>query len=502
MCGFVGIMGEENAVNLLYEGMISIQHRGQDAAGIATFRNRFHIKKGFGLVRDVFNEKNIRRLRGSMGIGHVRYPTLGFGTEEDAQPFYTNSPFGICMAHNGNVTNYFELKEKLFRTDHRHLNSECDVEVILNVFANHLSHRSGLSVNEVDIFGAVEGVFREVKGSFSAVSILADIGLVAFRDPFGIKPMVMGERKTEGVPGGKSYAVASESVVLDVLDYHRTTNIAPGEAVFVDLEGRLHRKQIVVKTHRPCIFEYVYFARPDSFLDRISVNKTRKRLGEELARAWKKTGLTPDVIIPVPDSARTAALAMATELGIKYAEGLVKNRYIGRTFIMPGQEQRKRSVKRKLNSIQVDFRDRKVLLVDDSIVRGNTSQEIVQMARRAGAKEVYFASYSPPLRYPCVYGIDMSTRGEFIAQKHSVEEICRIIGADFLLYQSLDGLIRAARAGNSKIEGFCTACFTGDYPTGDVSSAVLARFEETRNAAERSRPETVKEDGIHGGGSI
>jgi len=496
MCGIVGIIGKQNAVNLIYEGLLSIQHRGQDAAGIATFRRRFHIKKGYGLVRDVFNEKNITRLRGSIGIGHVRYPTVGYGTEEDAQPFYVNSPFGICMAHNGNVINYFELKERLFRKNHRHLNSNCDVEVILNVFADQLTRQKVGKLGKDHIFGAVEEVFNDVKGSYSVVGILADVGLVAFRDPHGIKPLLIGEQGAEGMQGGKSYAVASESVVLDLLDFHKTTNIAPGEAVFIDIAGRIHRKRLVAKEHRLCIFEFVYFARPDSFLDKISVNKTRKRLGEALAEQWKKTGVQPDVIMPVPDSARTAAIAMASKLGIKYTEGLVKNRYIGRTFIMPGQDLRKQSVRRKLNPIQVDFENRKVLIVDDSIVRGNTSREIVQIARRSGAKEVYFASYSPPLRFPCVYGIDMSTRGEFIAQKYSVEEIGRLIEADFLIYQDVKNLIRAAKAGNEEIDGFCTACFTGDYPTGRVSASTLAHIEEDRKTAEKGRYEFAAKDGF------
>jgi amidophosphoribosyltransferase len=486
MCGIVGIIGEPNAVNLIYEGMISTQHRGQDAAGIATFCERFHIKKGYGLVRDVFDRKNIERLRGNIGIGHVRYPTVGYGTEEDAQPFYVNSPFGICMAHNGNVTNFHEMKEKLFRQNHRHLNSNCDVEVILNVFADHLSRQNVVNIEKEHIFQAIDAVFREVKGSYSVVALLADIGLVAFRDPFGIRPLLMGERHSEDAPGGKSYVVASESVVMDLLDFHETTDIAPGEAVFIDMKGGMNRKRLVENHHHPCIFEFVYFARPDSFLDRISVNKTRERMGRELAEQWKVTRLVPDVIIPVPDSARTAAIAMASELGIKYSEGLVKNRYIGRTFIMPGQSERKKSVKRKLNTIGVDFRRKKVLIVDDSIVRGNTSQEIVQMAKRAGAKEVYFASCSPPLRFPCVYGIDMSTRGEFIAQKYPVEEIQSLIGADHLIYLDMERLVRAARYGNEEIEKFCTACFTGDYPTGDVSDEILKSIEDDRKAAEKA----------------
>ena len=486
MCGVIGVIGQQEAVTMIYEGMIAIQHRGQDAAGIATFGERFHIKKGYGLVRDVFNEKNITRLKGSIGVGHVRYPTVGYGTDEDAQPFYVNSPFGICMAHNGNVTNYFELKERLFTKDHRQLNSNCDIEVILNVFAGHLSHQNIGKIEKDHIFNAVEGVFDDVKGSYSVVGIIADVGLVAFRDPYGIKPLLIGERDSGSLPNGKSYAVASESVVLDLLDFHHTTDIAPGEVVFIDQQGQIHRKQLARKEHRPCIFEFVYFARPDSFLDQISVYKTRKRLGRELAKEWEKTGLKPDVIIPVPDSARTAAIAMASALGVKYSEGLVKNRYIGRTFIMPEQGLRQLSVKRKLNPIKVDFEDKEVLLVDDSIVRGNTSREIIRIARKSGAKKVYFASYSPPLRFPCVYGIDMSTRGEFIAQKHSVEEIRREIDADFLLYQPMDNLVRAARAGNKTIDRFCTACFTGEYPTGDISASTLADIEADRKAAEHA----------------
>jgi len=486
MCGVIGVIGEKEAVSMIYEGMIAIQHRGQDAAGIATFDKRFHIKKGYGLVRDVFNEKNITRLRGNIGVGHVRYPTVGSGTEEDAQPVYVNSPFGICMAHNGNVINYFELKERLFNKDHRHLNSNCDIEVILNVFADHLSHQHIGRIEKDHIFKAVKGVFDDVKGSYSVVGILADVGLIAFRDPYGIKPLLMGERDSDVLPSGKSYAVASESVVLDLLNFHNTTDIAPGEAVFIDRQGQVHRKQLVSEKQRLCIFEFVYFARPDSFLDQISVYKTRKRLGQELAREWKKTGLKPDVIIPVPDSARTAAIAMASMLDVKYSEGLVKNRYIGRTFIMPEQGLRQLSVKRKLNPIKVDFQGKSVLIVDDSIVRGNTSREIVKIARRSGAKKVYFASYSPPLRFPCVYGIDMSTKGEFVAQKNSVEEIRKLIDADFLLYQSIDKLISAARAGNKKIEGFCTACFTGDYPTGDISVDAFACIEADRQAAQHA----------------
>lgn len=499
MCGIVGIIGKKGVVFDLYEGLIAIQHRGQDSAGICTFDRRFHLKKGYGLVRDVFNEKNVRRLKGNMGIGHVRYPTIGLGTEEDAQPFYVNSPFGICMAHNGNVINYSELKERLFRRDHRHLNSSNDVEVVLNLFAERLSRQDIKEVGKEHIFCAAERVFNEVKGSYSVVGILADIGLVAFRDPYGIKPLIMGEKEEPGAPGGKAYAVASESVVLDLLSFQKPRDIAPGETLFIDLAGRVHRKRLVKQEHFPCIFEFVYFARPDSFLDGISVNKTRKRFGEELALEWKKTGLPLDVIIPVPDSACNAAIAMASELGVKYSEGLVKNRYIGRTFLMPWQGLRRQSVKRKLNCIRVDFEGKDVLIVDDSIVRGNTSKEIVGMARRAGAKKVYFASYSPPLRFPCVYGIDMSTRGEFIAQKHSVEEIRRIIDADHLLYQPLEALVRAARRGNRKIERFCTACFSGEYPTGNLDASVFEEIEKDRKAAERrwcrcSLPEEGREE--------
>ena len=481
MCGFIGIIGREsdNISRELYDGMIAIQHRGQDSAGIITFDDTvFHSVKGDGLVRDVFSEENTQVLLGNMGLGHVRYPTIGSGGAEDAQPFFVNVPWGIAMVHNGNIINHESLREELFHRNRRHLNSSCDVEVLLNVFADEMSLQKGDGITPDMIFKAVEGVYRRVQGSYSTAALVVGGGLVAFRDPHGIKPIIMGKRRSNR--GQMSYCVTSESVVLDMLDYHNTTNIQPGETVFIDLDGNVHRKRIVRKEHRPCIFEWIYFARPDSFIDKISVYKTRLRLGECLAKEWKKTGLSADVIIPVPESARPAALAMAKVLGLKCREGLVKNRYIGRTFIMPGTSNRRRFVRHKLNTIQVEFEGKNVLIVDDSIVRGTTVKQIIQTARNAGAKNVYFASYSSPLRFPCVYGIDMMTRREFIARDRDIESVRELIGADYLLYQPLESMLKAAREGNPDIQEFCTACFTGEYPTGDLPEELLESLERER----------------------
>jgi len=478
MCGILGIIGDQPVAPKLYEGLHAIQHRGQDAAGIATFDRKFHIKKGVGLVEDIFDASDMEKLVGNIGIAHVRYPTVGLGGEEDAQPFYTNTPYGIALAHNGNVTNYAALRKELASSDLRQLNSSCDAEAILNVFAESLPTHDWQKAPAEQIFEAVHAVFRRVKGSYSVVALIANVGLVAFRDPFGIKPAILG--MMEGEDGQPSWAVASESVALDLLGFRRKQDIRPGEAIYIDLSHRIFRRQVMAPNHYPCIFELVYFARPDSFLDRISVYKTRQRMGQALAEQWKKTGRKVDVIIPVPESSRPAALAMAQSLGVKYAEGLVKNRYVGRTFIMPGQKKREDNVRRKLNPIRIEFKDRDVLLVDDSIVRGSTSKSIVEMARKAGARRVYFASCSPPLRYPCVYGIDMSTKREFIARDHSVEEVAKKIGADLVVYLSLDALHRAAREGNPKIAHFCNACFTGNYPTGDITPEMFDAIETDR----------------------
>ena len=482
MCGFIGVLAPpgRGVISELYDGLVSIQHRGQDAAGAATFDGRFHIKRGKGLVREVFRQKHFQRLSGRLGIGHVRYPTIGAGGADDAQPFLVTSPFGIAMAHNGNLTNFPDLRQELTEKNHRHVDSSCDVEAILQVFADGLTRTSEAGLTEDAIFSAVQEVFDRARGAYSVVAMIAGYGLVAFRDPYGIKPIIMGEREEEG--GGKSYCIASESVLLDILDYHNTSNIQPGEAVTVRMDGTVVRRQIHQKSHHPCLFEYVYFARPDSFLDKVSVYKTRSRLGEALAEEWKKTGLQADVVIPVPESARDSAQAMARVLGIKYREGLVKNRYIGRTFIMPGNDERRRSIRHKLNTIQLEFEGKNVLLVDDSIVRGNTSRQIVQMAREAGAKKVYFASCSPPLTNPCVYGIDMSTRTEFVARDRTAEEIAVQIGADQVLYQPLENLESAVAEGNEALGQFCNACFTGCYPTKDVTPEVLQRIESERLA--------------------
>ncbi len=480
MCGIIGIInqGDDPVFESLYRGLLAIQHRGQDAAGMLTYSNRYHLVKGPGFVRDVFRTGEAEILQGGMGIGHVRYPTVGLGSWEDAQPFWTGTPFGIGMAHNGNVTNFLTLKKHFRKVRRIHINSDCDVEGLLCLLGDELLKQNGEHLEPEDFFKATESVFMRAKGAYSVAGMLAGRGMFAFRDPQGIKPIIMGVREGEN---GKSYCIASESVVLDLLDYHETYNLKPGEAVFIEKSGIIHRKHIISKRHTPCIFEWVYFARPDSFIDKISVYKTRKRLGERLAENWKRAGPRPDVVIPVPESATTAALAMANALDIPYREALVKNRYIGRTFIMPRDSGRGESVRMKLNPIQIEFEGKNVLLVDDSIVRGNTSRSIISIARTAGAKKVYMASYSPPLRHPCVYGIDMSTRKEFIAKKRTVKEIQGAIGADFLLYQDLKDLKEGAREGNDEIEHFCSACFTGNYPTGDVTREMLSAIEEDRD---------------------
>ena len=474
MCGFIGIYGPQGSDVALeiYEGLIAVQHRGQDAAGITTFTDSFHVKKGLGLVRDVFNERNMPRLRGSLGVGHVRYPTVGAGSDEDVQPFHMVFPFGVAMAHNGNVTNFLELKERLGLSGVR-IGSSCDLEVILYVFARGLEERikPGSRITPDDVFFAVKKVYAEVKGAYSVVCILADGAMVAFRDPYGIKPICFGEKRTEE---GLWYACASESVVLDVIGYTRTLDIGAGETVYIGPDRKIITRKLADKPHRPCIFELVYFARHDSMLDNISVYKTRRRFGEALAEQWRESGAPlPDVIIPIPDSSREAAMAMADALGLPYREGLVKNRYIGRTFIMPSQTARTNGVRRKLNTIPLEFDGKNVCLVDDSIVRGTTSRRIVQMARDAGARHVYMAITSPPLVSPCPYGIDMATKTEFVANGRSNGEIAGAIGADHLLYLDRERMNAAAQKGNPKVERFCNACFTGEYPTGDVTKEML-----------------------------
>ncbi len=486
MCGFIGVFGPDgvDVAPEVYEGLLAIQHRGQDAAGIISFTNQFHVEKGFGLVREVFDEHNMARLRGNLAVGHVRYPTVGTGQQQDAQPFHLPFPVGVAMAHNGNVTNFQELVAEFARSGTR-LNSSCDLEVILLVFARALSQRirPGIPVTPEDVFAAVDQVFRQVRGAYSVVATLPDVGMLAFRDPYGIKPITFGEKAT---PEGTWFACASESVVLDVTGYKKTVDIGPGEALLLTPDRKVHRRKISDKPHRPCIFELVYFARPDSMLDGISVYKTRSRFGEALAEQWVAAGApVPDVVMPVPDSSRDAALAMAARMGAPYREGLVKNRYIGRTFIMPDQGSRRVSLRRKLNTIPLEFHDKKVLLVDDSIVRGNTARLIVQMAREAGAKEVYLGVTSPPLVSPCPYGIDMATKTEFVATGRTASEVADVLEADYLLYLDRDAMNAAARAGNPCVEEFCNACFTGDYPTGDITPEVLAKIEGERKTAQR-----------------
>lgn len=477
MCGVIGIYGDGDIFPDLYRGMLAIQHRGQDSAGIITYDGRFHTKKGNGLVSDIFDMDNAQRLKGPVGIGHTRYPTIGGGRGEDAQPFFVNSPFGIIMAHNGNVVNYAELKRVLFDQHHRILNSDNDVEAILNIFAQELAGQKTKDLFPKHIFTAVQGVFEKVKGSYSVVAYIAEQGMVAFRDPFGIKPLVYGKREDGAQP---SFAIASESVSLNIMSFSDIKNIEPGQVLFIDNNRKVHTKKIVSKPHTPCLFEWVYFARPDSFLDDVNVYKCRLVLGRLLAERIKKMDLKIDVVVPVPDSARDAAIEIARKLNLKYREALVKNRYIGRTFIMPSDKSRRRSLKQKLNPIPSEFKGKNVLLVDDSIVRGNTSRSIIEMVRKCGAKKVFFASYSPPLRFPCVYGIDMQTHSEFIAADADIDMVAKKIGADTVIYQTLEDLEKAVHQGNKKLTKFCGACFSGDYPTGDVTPDILQQIEAER----------------------
>lgn len=482
MCGIIGIVSHEYVNQALYDGLTVLQHRGQDAAGIVTCEEgRLFLRKGNGLVRDVFRTSHMLRLRGNMGIGHVRYPTAGCSSNAEAQPFYVNSPYGISLAHNGNLTNATELKRDLFKEDRRHINTDSDSEVLLNVLAHELQGSGKYTVDAEDVFAAVKGVHQRCKGGYAVVAMITGVGIVGFRDPHGIRPVVFGKRSTEQ---GDEYVIASESVVLHSLGYELIRDIDPGEAVFIDVEGNLSTQQCADEvTLTPCIFEHVYFARPDSIIDKISVYKARLRMGEYLAekilRVFPQHDI--DVVIPIPDTSRTSALPLANSLGVVYREGFVKNRYIGRTFIMPGQTQRKKSVRQKLNAIDLEFKGKNVLLVDDSIVRGTTSQQIIQMARDAGAKKVYFASAAPPVRYPNVYGIDMPSATELIGHGRDEKQIAEAIGADWLVYQDLDDLVRAALVGNPSIAGFDTSVFNGQYVTGDVTEEYLQAIEQLRN---------------------
>ncbi|MFV1982332.1 MAG: amidophosphoribosyltransferase [Thiohalomonadales bacterium] len=490
MCGIIGIVSKKSVNQSLYDGLTVLQHRGQDAAGIVTYDDgRFRMRKANGLVRDVFRTKHMLRLSGSMGIGHVRYPTAGCSSSAEAQPFYVNSPFGITLAHNGNLTNANELKNDLLRTDRRHLNTDSDTEVLLNVFAHELQEAKKLNIDHNDVFAAIKNVHKRVKGAYAVVALIAGVGVVAFRDVHGIRPVVYGKKTTDT---GVDYMIASESVALDALDFELIADIAPGEAVFISMDGELHTKHCAKNAElTPCIFEHVYFARPDSIIDGISVYKARLSMGEFLAHKIMRE--LPehdiDVVIPIPESSLTSALELANVLNIKYRNGFIKNRYIGRTFIMPGQKERKKSVRQKLNAIDLEFEGKNVLLVDDSIVRGTTSQQIIQMARDAGARKVYFASAAPPVCYQNVYGIDMPSTKELIAHDRTVEEIKQAIGADWLIFQDIEDLLKASNRGNPKIKRFDTSVFDGEYITGDIDKKYLSNLEKIRNDNVKSTTE-------------
>lgn len=496
MCGIIGIVAKNPVNQAIYDGLTMLQHRGQDAAGMVTCdESKLYLRKDNGLVRDVFHTRHMLNLKGNMGIGHVRYPTAGCQSSAEAQPFYVNSPYGITLAHNGNLTNAETLKEDLMRDDLRHLNTNSDSEVLLNILANELNTigkpRGDLQAKH--LFEAVKRLHKRCKGGYAAVAMITGVGILGFRDPNGIRPVVFGERKTDM---GMEFIIASESVAIDSLGYERIRDIEPGEAVFISLDGELHTFQCADNPiNSPCIFEHVYLARPDSMIDGISVYKARLRMGEKLAK--KILELKPehdiDVVIPIPDSSRTAAMPLANDLGVVYREGFVKNRYIPRTFIMPGQSIRKKSVRQKLNAIGLEFKGKNVLLVDDSIVRGTTSREIVQMAREAGAKRVYVASAAPPVCYPNVYGIDMPTATELIAYNRTVDEVAEIIGADWLIYQDIEDLIESVKIGNESITKFDTSCFTGEYVTGDISEGYLAHIEALRNDSAKMQ-QNIDED--------
>ncbi|MEM7079835.1 MAG: amidophosphoribosyltransferase [Pseudomonadota bacterium] len=490
MCGIVGIVARSEVNQDIYDALTGLQHRGQDAAGMVTSDGvTLQLRKSNGLVRDVFQQHHMQRLSGRIGIGHCRYPTAGSASSAEAQPMYVNSPYGITLAHNGNLTNADQLKADLFAADLRHINTNSDSEILLNVFAHELSAQRALDPSPAEIFKAVEGVHKRCRGAYAAVAMIIGTGIVGFRDPFGIRPLVYGYRDGDA---GRDYMIASESVALDLLGFQRLGDVAPGEAVFITNEGDIHR-QVCAPNARlvPCVFEHVYLARPDSIIDDISVYKSRLRMGEKLAaqvlQHYSGHDHDIDVVIPIPDTGRTAALPLAHQLGVKFREGFVKNRYIGRTFIMPGQNMRRKSVRQKLNVIELEFRDKNVLLVDDSIVRGTTTQQIIQMARDAGARKVYLASAAPAMRYQNVYGIDMPAREELVAFNRTDEEVARHIGADWLVYQSIADLKSAAAEGNPNVADFECSTFDGQYVTGDIDAEYLQRLSLARNDISKQR---------------
>ncbi|MEH6470579.1 MAG: amidophosphoribosyltransferase [Halopseudomonas sp.] len=492
MCGIVGIVAKNHVNQILFDALTVLQHRGQDAAGMVTCEgSRFHLRKDNGLANGVFRTRHMRDLRGNMGIAHVRYPTAGSASSAEAQPFYVNSPYGIALAHNGNLTNSAELAEDIFRTDLRHINTNSDSEVLLNVFAHELQQLGKLTPCAEDIFTAVEQVHRRCRGGYAVVGMITGYGIVAFRDPHGIRPVVYGKRDT---PEGTEYMVASESVALDASGFKLIRDLQPGEAIYISQEGEVATRQCSQQTAlHPCLFEFVYLARPDSIIDGISVYKARLRQGELLAEKIlrEKPEHEIDVVIPIPDTSRTAALEMAGRLGVKFREGFIKNRYIGRTFIMPGQELREKTVRQKLNPIELEFKGKNVLLVDDSIVRGTTSRKIVEMARDMGAKKVFFASAAPAVRYPNVYGIDMPSVHELIAHDRTDEEVGELIGADWIVYQDLQDLIESTQWGSSPVKHFDCSVFNGEYITGDIDKAYLDNLDAARNDAAQSGNDSV-----------
>jgi amidophosphoribosyltransferase len=503
MCGVLGIVGKSPVSTALYDGLTVLQHRGQDAAGILTCDKDgvVNLRKDNGLVKDVFFTRHMKRLSGNVGIAHCRYPTAGSSSSAEAQPFYVNSPFGIALAHNGNLTNADKLRRRIFKDDLRHVNTTSDSEILLNIFAHEIYNALGAKQYQLSndhVFNALKAVFKRCRGGYAVVAYVVGLGIVAFRDKYGIRPLIYGSRMT---PKGMEYMVASESVALDSQGFNIIADVKPGEAIILPLEGEMERRMCVDDAkYAPCIFEQVYLARPDSMIDGISVYRTRMRMGEKLAnkvmREWPNHDI--DVVIPVPDTSRTSALEMSQHLGVRYREGFIKNRYIGRTFIMPGQKERQKSVRQKLNAIELEFRGKNVMLVDDSIVRGTTSKQIVQMARDAGANKVYFASAAPPVRYPNVYGIDMPAASELIANNRTVEQIEQIIGADRLFYQNLNDLIRSASEGNPQITEYDTSCFSKHYVTGDVDDEYLiglqrARSDGAKNKNKAKRPSKLRD---------
>ena len=498
MCGIVAVYGTNHVVHDIYESLTVLQHRGQDASGILTnHEGKITLRKSLGLVRDGFNKKHINRLKGHLGIGHVRYPTAGNAeSSAEAQPFYVNSPYGIGLAHNGNLINSSELKKNLFSEDRRHINTKSDSEILLNIFAHELQLHSKDSFTPDDIFYAVAGVHRRVKGAYAVVALIADKGIVAFRDPMGIRPLCFGTRE---INGKTETMIASESVALASSGYKLVRDIKPGEAIYIDIKGNIHSRLCSQETgHTPCIFEFVYFARPDTILDGISVYSARMKMGQTLANkllsGWPDHDI--DVVMPIPDTSRISALELSTSLKVPFREGFIKNRYIGRTFIMPEQKQRIESVKRKLNAIESEFKNKNVLLVDDSIVRGTTSKQIIDMAREAGAKKVYMASAAPPVKYPNIYGIDMPASNEFAADGRTEEEIAKLIGADKLIYQDLSDLVNAVKSKALGIDKFDSSCFNGKYVTGPVTKEYLEELDSLRNNAAKNKDISDENDDV------